>query len=91
MTTNRELLNETASAMDVVKRALHDADRASDGAAVSEIATLRARIGIGGLASWGSTISPFGFRIAARPGRRPCLTCRPKDRGGIGVRPFLNP
>lgn len=90
MTTNRELLNETASAMDVVKRALYDTDRASDEPSVNGITPLRPRIGVGGLASWVSTITPFGFRIAARPGRRPCLTCRPKDRGGIGVRPFLN-
>lgn len=76
--------------MDAAKRALHDADKASVEPAVSEITALRARIGIGGLAPWVSTMSPFGFRIAARPGRRPCLTCRPKDRGSIGARPFLN-
>lgn len=76
--------------MDAVKRALHEADRASVEPAVSELTTLRARIGIGGLAPWVSTMSPFGFRIAARPGRRRCLTCRPKDRGAVRVRSFIN-
>lgn len=76
--------------MDVLKRALHDADWASDEPVVSDITALRARSGIGSLAPWVSTMSPFGFRIAARPGRRPCLTCRPRDRRAIGVRPFLN-
>jgi hypothetical protein len=76
--------------MDAAKRALHDADRTSVEPVVSDITALRARSGIGSLAPWVSTMSPFGFRIAARPGRRPCLTCRPKDWGGIGVRPFRN-
>lgn len=76
--------------MDAVKRAPRDAGWASVEPAVSEIGALRARIGIGGPVPWRITMSPFGFRIAARPGRRPCLTCRLKDPGAVGVRSFIN-
>ena len=83
-------MRETTSTMDGAEGVLTDAGKASVESTLSEITALRASIGIGGLAPLVSTISPFGSRVTARPGRRPCLTCRPEDREGISVRPFLN-
>lgn len=39
---------------------------------------------------WSASFGPYGFRIAARPGRRPWLTCRPRGNAARHGRTLVN-